>query len=319
MSVADAPTNAGGESVLEDTWVVIPVHDRREITLSCLSELRDGEDWDALNVVVVDDGSTDGTAAAIRDEFPSVHLVDGDGTLWWGGAVRAGMEYALDRDGEIVVWLNDDVYPDPGAVEALASRVAASPDALLGGLIRPTDDIEFHSTVNGRKQPYTTRWKKTRLGLVPREYDPTREVQPSDALSGRFTAIHRRVVEDIGLPDDETFPQNYCDHDYTYRAKEAGFDLGIYTPATARDTDASPYRSRISPAHSFEKVLKDSLYARRKTGRSYLEQFRRDRRFVDGPLPVVALAMAYHALKISGGLALKLLLALLSSDHRLRE
>lgn len=306
-------------AALRDAWVIIPVHNRKNITLDCLCELRRGRCWKRINVVIIDDGSTDGTAEAIQRAFPTVHLLKGDGSLWWGGSIKAGMEYALNRGGEVLIWLNDDIHLDLGAIELITRRVATDPDTLLGGMIRPSESIEYHSTVNGRKQPYTTRWKKTRFGLIPQPYESTLNIQPSDALSGRFTAVHRRVVDEIGLPDVEKFPQNYCDHDYTYRAKEAGFNLGIYTPATGEDIDASPYRSRISSAQSLESVLKDSLFAHRKTGRSYLEQLRRDRRFVNGPWPVVVLAMIYSIVKISGGLGLKFLLTLLLDNHRLTD
>jgi GT2 family glycosyltransferase len=304
--------------LLADTWVILPVHNRRDITLACLGELRSGQAWAQLNVVVIDDGSTDGTGEGIRERFPSVHVLEGDGSLWWGGGIRRGLAYAMDRDAEVFVWLNDDVYPDPGSVERLAARVAEGPERVLSGMVRPDEPLPYHSTVDGERQGYTTRWRKTRTRVVPTVYEPTLEVQPCDALSGRFVGIHREVVEAIGLPDDETFPQNYCDHDYTYRATEHGFGVGVYTPATAWDTDASPYHSRISAERAFLPVLKDALFASRYTGRSFLDQYRLDRRFVDGSPLLVALVVVFHAAKICAALGIKLVLTLLSGRHRFR-
>ena len=77
---------------MKDAFLVIPVRNRREITLRCLRHLRDHRDLDWLNVIVVDDGSTEGTSEAVRKEFREVQLVQATATF--GGLVRS-----LPQDG----------------------------------------------------------------------------------------------------------------------------------------------------------------------------------------------------------------------------
>ena len=93
--------------------IVIPVHNRRDITLRCLANLyRLGAPaWAGL--IVADDGSTDGTSDAIREQYPAVVLLHGDGNLWWTGAIVRGMAEALERGSELIFWLNDDCLPAP--------------------------------------------------------------------------------------------------------------------------------------------------------------------------------------------------------------
>ena len=104
------------------TFVIIPVHNRREITLGCLACLRAAGDLDWANVVVVDDGSTDGTAEAIRGQFPEVILLNGDGNLWWTGGIVLGMKEGVRRQAEVIVWLNDDSHLRPGSLKALVNH-----------------------------------------------------------------------------------------------------------------------------------------------------------------------------------------------------
>lgn len=309
----------GGPPIPDHTWLIIPVHNRKDVTVGCLKELRETQPWDDMEVVVIDDGSTDGTSEAVEAEFPDVHLLHGNGSLWWGGSTRKGMQYALEHEGEIIVWMNDDVRPDPGAVAKLASAVRGRSNWVLSGLVRPDDEIEYMVTVDGQRHGYTTRWRRSRFGITPVEYEPEKDLQPADALSGKFTAMHRNVVESIGLPDVEHFPHNDCDFEYTYRAKENGFGVAVYSNATAQDVDAEPYPPRISPRISLKTALKDAVFPGRRTGNSIVEQYRRDRRFVNSSLPMILLVSAANVGKILTALILKAVLTLLSSKHTYSE
>jgi GT2 family glycosyltransferase len=72
-----------------ETWIVIPAHNRKPLTLACLESLA-RQTFSDFAVAVVDDGSTDGTSEAIQEAFPQVHLILGSGDLWWTRATNLG-------------------------------------------------------------------------------------------------------------------------------------------------------------------------------------------------------------------------------------
>ena len=84
--------------------IVTPVHNRREETLQCLRSLSKVETSGlSLHIVIVDDGSTDGTAEAVAAEFPKVEIVSGDGSLWYTAGTNRGIEAALRHDPDYVL------------------------------------------------------------------------------------------------------------------------------------------------------------------------------------------------------------------------
>ncbi|MGB4989617.1 MAG: glycosyltransferase, partial [Pyrinomonadaceae bacterium] len=93
---------------------VIPVHNRREITLQCLRSLaRIDRTGLSIKIFIVDDGSTDGTSDAIREQYPDVELISGDGTLHYAGGTNRGIEAAMKWPPDYIVTMNDDaVYHD---------------------------------------------------------------------------------------------------------------------------------------------------------------------------------------------------------------
>eukprot|EP01031_Cornospumella_fuschlensis_P003875 gene3875-4830_t len=99
--------------------IIIPVHNRRATTLACLQVLKDQGVLAWATAVIVDDGSTDGTADAIRENHPDTVILPGSGNLWWGGAINLGMQWAYDQGAPQVFWLNDDTHPRPGALRLL--------------------------------------------------------------------------------------------------------------------------------------------------------------------------------------------------------
>ena len=130
------------------TCVVIPVHNRREVTVRCLRCLEAGGVFAWATVIVVDDGSTDGTGEAVRAAHPAAVLLTGDGNLWWGGAIRLGMDHACRGGAACVCWLNDDCLPEPGTLRLLADHALRT-----GGLATGWASPRAAGTTAARAKP----------------------------------------------------------------------------------------------------------------------------------------------------------------------
>lgn len=282
--------------------VIIPVHNRRELTLECLAHLSEVTDVDSYDTVVVDDGSSDGTGVAIARNYEDVILLQGDGNLFWGGAIDAGMRYAVaELDADVLLWLNDDVHPDAGAVMRLATA-AYENDSVLAARTEAPDEPEF-----------TVCHQRTASGLENVPYDDTDRFQWCDAVSGKFTAIPRAVVDSIGYPNTETFPHGKCDWDYTLRATEAGFDVGVDHDTTATDVHFVTAKPRLHPDVTFKTAFFDTFVPGRRSGRSIVEEYRRWVRFRDVSPPV---AGVYLVARSIAALILKGLLVVVSANHQ---
>jgi GT2 family glycosyltransferase len=128
---------------------VILAHNRRE-AVGMVLDRRAGLPVD--EILVVDSGSTDGTADAVRARGGKVRLIDPGGNV----AIAGRNIGAKAATGDYVLMLDDDSYPLPGAIEALAAMLDRNPRlGLVGGLIR---DIDPDGAVVKLDQPGTFDW-----------------------------------------------------------------------------------------------------------------------------------------------------------------
>lgn len=281
---------------MKSTWVLIPVHNRRDTTLQCLDHLKHTQSWDQFEVVVIDDGSTDGTSEAIENKFPEVTVLDGDGSLWWGGSIRIGMEYAMNHDAEVIMWLNDDVLPDSGAIKSLSNKTAELGDTVLTTRVETNPESE-----------YTTCHKKTRVGIKSIPYNTDSKIQYCDVAAGKFTAFPRNIVKKIGYPNNKMFPHNLCDYDYTLRAKEHGFNVGVYTDVSARDVGQDLKRDRLSSDVSFVDLIKQYFDPKEETHYNIRTRYYRYKRFYGPPIILSIFGFIYYLITIIIVLAAKVI------------
>jgi glycosyltransferase involved in cell wall biosynthesis len=102
---------------------IVPAYNEADVIARTVAEIRSAAP--AFDVVVIDDGSTDATAARAAEAGAGVLRMPFN--LGIGGAVQAGYLYALEHDYEIAVQVDGDGQHDPGEIEKLLARLHESP------------------------------------------------------------------------------------------------------------------------------------------------------------------------------------------------
>jgi dolichol-phosphate mannosyltransferase len=197
----------------EHAIVIIPTYNERENITRIIPAVLSQDP--ALEVLVVDDGSPDGTGAlvdAIAAENPRVHAIHRSGKLGLGTAYVAGFRWALERDYELVFEMDADFSHNPERLPAFLEAIKSA-DLVLGSRYQ-----------NG--QINVVNWPISRLFLSYSANIYARRVtglRVFDATGG-FKCFRRRVLESIDLGDVKS--NGYAFQiEMTYRAWKKGFRI----------------------------------------------------------------------------------------------
>lgn len=204
--------------------VLMTCFNRREQTLLCLEAVWPQLRQDDLHatVVLVDDGSTDGTAAAVQARFPEVQVLRGSGQMFWSRGMRLAFAHAAEQSFDFYLWLNDDTILFPNALRRLlATHKALQQQAISAIITGSTCDRS-----SGARSYGGFLWSRGgRRSLVP--VNPSSETAvPCDTMNGNCTLIAREVAEVVGNLDP-TFHHSFGDFDYGFRARAAGFPIFV--------------------------------------------------------------------------------------------
>lgn len=204
---------------------LLTCHNRRDKTLACLEALYacSRPPRTALDVFLVDDGSTDGTTASVRERYPDVRLLSGDGSLFWNGGMHKAFGTALIGNYDAYLWLNDDTILLRSALQGLIDtwyRLAArgGKDPVVVGSTR--DAASGTLTYGGVFRP--VRWRPMSFKLVP----PGNEPVECEAMNGNCVLIPAAVAQSVGNIDPD-FGHAMGDLDYGLRARKAGFRIWV--------------------------------------------------------------------------------------------
>jgi GT2 family glycosyltransferase len=195
--------------------VLLTCHNRKEKTLCCLHNLFAcplPESYE-LHVYLVDDGSTDGTAEGVMDNFPDIKIIQGDGNLFWNrGMNLAWKTAAKERDYDFYLWLNDDTNLYPNALtELLETSEIKNNESIICGSTCATNNKES-ITYGGIDFGYPNNY----ILLVPNG-----KIQESCTFTGNIVLIPKYIFKNVGL-NDAFFCHGMGDLDYGLRARKIG-------------------------------------------------------------------------------------------------
>lgn len=202
----------------------IACHNRRAVTLACLAALRRQvlPEGVRLSVVLVDDGSHDGTAAAIAEHYPDTVIVTGDGTLYWAGAMILAERRALELGADDVLWLNDDVMLFPSAIAAMLETGAAGRPGIAVACLSDPDTGQ--ASYGGQRA--ASAWHPLRLHLLAAKGTP----QPCDTFQGNCVLVPAAICRRMqGIDAIFCGVQGMADTDYGFRAARLGIQI-LATP-----------------------------------------------------------------------------------------
>ncbi|MEI6488151.1 MAG: glycosyltransferase [Bacteroidota bacterium] len=114
-------------------YILLPVHNRKDITLKFVSLLKQQE-YINYKLILIDDGSVDGTAELVSDELPQTIVIRGKGNWWWGGSLQEGYKWLRKQklnETDVVLIMNDDTEIESDFISKGLSILAENKKTLL--------------------------------------------------------------------------------------------------------------------------------------------------------------------------------------------
>jgi N-acetylglucosaminyl-diphospho-decaprenol L-rhamnosyltransferase len=249
-------------------YVIMPVFNRKALTERMIDCLRAQVVSEPISMVIVDDGSTDGTARYLAEQH-DVTVLQGDGNLWWGGCIDLAFRYVfkIAESDDWVLLVNDDTQIKPNFLQCLLDTACSHSSAAVGSVVR-NEEPPHHLLSIGAKIDAWWLLVTDKLGIKVNQEDDVNfpDILEVDALSGRGVLFPVSALKAIGGMRSKWLPHYLADYELSLRLKHVGWNLLVDMNAAAYSKDeygnanrASTFKEKLFSSSSpvyFPAVLK---------------------------------------------------------------
>jgi len=198
-------------------------------TIECVESCRKLT-YPAFRIVIVDNGSTDGSETILRERFPGIELIQTGSNLGFSGGNNAGIRHALEHGADYVWLLNNDTVVDAGALTALVGAAECDDRiGMIGSKIVYYDNPGLLWYAGALLDPACPH-RPAHRGLRELDRGQYDDAVETGYVTGCSLLARRKMIDEIGLLDDSLFLY-FEDADWSARARHAGWRL-MYAPAS---------------------------------------------------------------------------------------
>ena len=236
--------------------VVIVAFNAREDLERCLASLTASQARAATEIVVVDNGSTDGAPEMVAARFPSVRMLRSPGNIGFAAGSNLGIRATAS---DLILLLNPDTLVPPAAIDRLVDELFQRPQAAAVGPRIVDADGRVEISFGRMPGPFAEAWQKAAGTLHDARVRPvtaaveraTRRARPVDWVSGACLLVRRDDAEAVGLLDERYFLY-WEDVDFCAALRERGRQVWFTPAATithARGRSTAGRRGPVAEAY----------------------------------------------------------------------
>lgn len=234
---------------------------QRALTLEAIRSLIDS-DYSDLNIVVVDNGSRDGSVEAYREAFPAVRIIANGGNLGYAVANNQGWELATQELGaDLVLFFNNDAVMQPGGIEALVQELQDHPECgAVGSYITYASATDTIWYVGGDVSLFTGqvrhRMIRRKLAEAPATSCET------EYITGCSMMVRANILRELG-GFDPMFTLYSEDVDLSLRLRSAGWKLRVVPQSLVYHHISASTGGAVSPFKIYHRARSTAILLKR--------------------------------------------------------
>ncbi|MFN5837959.1 MAG: glycosyltransferase family 2 protein [Pseudanabaena sp.] len=196
-------------------YILLPVHNRREITHNFIKGLN-SQTYTNYHLILIDDGSTDGTAQMVQSQIENLTIITGLGHWWWAGGLQQGINWLKANSPnaeDVVLMINNDVTIKPDFLERGIKLLRSMPNTLLQAQAYSSDDPDMclDHGLNANLHSLTFEQASSTIGI--------------NCLCTRGLFMRWQDLQRVGNFYPHILPHYLSDYEFTIRAYRKGLIL----------------------------------------------------------------------------------------------